>query len=59
MATYHVDDAHMARYIFQGWLDSQGHYENIINPSYTQMGVGVAYDEGILYLTQFFGHPMP
>lgn len=59
MATYHIDDAHMARYIFQGWLDSQGHYENIINPSYTQMGVGVAYAEGILYLTQFFGHPMP
>lgn len=31
------------------WVDSPGHYENIINPRYTQLGIGYYYDENTTY----------
>lgn len=58
MATYHRTDDYMAQLIFDGWMNSQGHYENMIKPEYSEMGVGVAYNGEFLYITQFFGDPM-
>lgn len=41
--------------IHQGWMDSAGHRENLLNPAYTQLGVGVAFSpEHGYYLTQNF-----
>lgn len=41
--------------VVNGWLDSPGHCRNIMNPSYTEMGV--ARDGN--YWTQVFGTPQP
>lgn len=41
--------------IHQGWMDSAGHRENLLNPAYTHLGVGVAFSpEHGYYLTQNF-----
>ena len=29
--------------VVEGWMNSQGHRENILNPNYTQLGVGYTY----------------
>ena len=38
------------------WMGSSGHRENILRPSFTRTGVGVAFSEGgdYLYITQMF-----
>ncbi len=33
----------------QQWINSQGHYENMIDPNYTEMGVGYAYSANSQY----------
>ena len=38
--------------VVQAWMDSQGHRENIMNPSFTQIGVG--YVASGNYWTQMF-----
>ncbi|WP_173917446.1 CAP domain-containing protein [Halobacillus sp. Marseille-Q1614] len=38
--------------VVQGWMNSQGHRENIMNPNFTHIGVGHA--EGGNYWTQMF-----
>ncbi|MCC5889450.1 MAG: CAP domain-containing protein [Alkalibacterium sp.] len=55
MATYHLQEEQMAELIFNGWVDSQGHYENMIRSDFEEIGVGVHYDEEFLYITQLFG----
>ena len=55
MATYFRGDDHMARLIFDGWVDSEEHYKTMINPDFEEIGIGVHYDGEILYATQFFG----
>lgn len=41
--------------IHQGWMDSPGHRENLLDPGYTRIGVGVAFSpEHGYYLTQNF-----
>jgi len=55
MATYHLDEVGMAEFIFDGWVESEGHYENMIRPEYEEIGVGVHYDGEFLYATQMFG----
>lgn len=35
--------------VVAGWMDSEGHRTNILNPSYTQVGVGYAYCGGSTY----------
>ena len=40
------------------WMNSPGHRANILNPNFTQMGVGITYDSGgEPYYTQEFGSP--
>lgn len=55
MGTYYLDEEEMAELLFEGWVDSEGHYENMIQPQYNETGVGVHYDGEMLYITQLFG----
>jgi uncharacterized protein YkwD len=44
--------------VVQGWLDSDGHCSNMLNPGFSLIGVGFAYDGGSSYgnyWTQTFG----
>lgn len=58
MATYYMSDEEMAELLFNGWVESEGHYENMIKPEYQEIGVGVHYDGEFLYATQLFGTPL-
>ena len=41
--------------VVEAWMNSKGHRENILNSSYTDLGVGVAKkSDGTLYWTQMF-----
>ncbi|MCC5896136.1 MAG: CAP domain-containing protein [Alkalibacterium sp.] len=55
MATHYLSDEEMAELIFNGWVESQGHYENMIRADFEEIGVGVHYDGEFLYATQLFG----
>jgi uncharacterized protein YkwD len=47
--------------IMDGWMDSPGHCSNIMNPDFTQIGIGYAQVSSsslIHYWTQDFGTPM-
>lgn len=42
--------------VMNAWMTSPGHRANILNPNFTQIGIGVAADgSGTLYWTQVFG----
>ncbi|MGP6146614.1 CAP domain-containing protein [Jeotgalibaca sp. A122] len=57
MGTYHGTDTEMASFLFEGWVESEGHYQNMIEPGFTEIGVGVHYDGEMFYLVQIFGTP--
>ncbi len=38
-----------AEITMEGWINSPSHYENIINPDFTQIGIGYYYDENSTY----------
>lgn len=38
----------------ESWMDSSGHRQNILNPSYDRLGVGIAYDGNYYISTQNF-----
>lgn len=44
--------AETARYLLQGWMNSQGHRANILNAAYTHLGCGAAFyqDGGFIYV---------
>jgi uncharacterized protein YkwD len=45
--------------VVTAWMNSPGHRANILNPNFTEIGVGVAQgSNGALYWTQIFGTPM-
>ena len=44
-----------ARVIVDSWMISPGHRQNILNPAYTSLGVGVAVKGKECYATQSFG----
>lgn len=58
MGTNYLDEIGMAELFFEGWVDSEGHYETMIEPAYQEIGVGIHYDGHYLYATQFFGTQM-
>ena len=53
--------------VVQAWIDSPSHLENLMNPAFTEIGIGYEYlaiDGGNLrnynhYWTQLFGHELP
>lgn len=45
--------------VVTAWMNSPGHRANILNPSYTQIGVGLAKNsQGVCYWTQMFIKPL-
>lgn len=42
----------------EGWMNSQGHRENILRSVYTQTGVGIWRDGNTYYITQLFMRPL-
>lgn len=58
MATYYLSEKEMAELLFNGWVESEGHYENMVRPEYEEIGIGVHYDGEFLYATQMFGTPL-
>lgn len=57
MATLLEDEAYMSDWLFQGWMDSQVHYDTMVNTHFTEVGVGAYLEDGILYMAQMFGLP--
>lgn len=55
MATYFTDEEGMAEFLFDGWVESQGHYANMVHPDFLEVGIGVHYDGEFLYAVQLFG----
>jgi len=51
-------DGASLREIMKGWMESKAHREHILEPAFTEIGVGVARDDkGNVYYTQVFGAP--
>ncbi len=50
---YNTNDAVQ---LFNQWWNSQGHRENMMNPSYTKVGIGVIYGNGKYMGTQEFSN---
>ena len=45
--------------VMKSWMESELHRTNLLNPDYTEIGVGVATDkDGQVYYTQVFGKPL-
>ena len=45
--------------VMNGWMNSPGHRNNILSPSFTEIGVGLAKNKsGVCYWTQQFMKPM-
>ncbi len=40
--------------VMKGWMNSQGHKENIMNGEFTHIGVGCHRDNGTFYWAQLF-----
>lgn len=55
MATYFKDEEGMAEFLFDGWMESEGHYANMVHPDFLEVGIGVHYDGEFLYAVQLFG----
>nr|WP_321292841.1 CAP domain-containing protein [uncultured Trichococcus sp.] len=55
MATYFNDEEGMAEFLFDGWVESEGHYANMVHPDFLEVGIGVHYDGEFLYAVQLFG----
>jgi uncharacterized protein YkwD len=44
--------------VLQAWMESKIHRENILQPEYTEIGIGLARDkDGQIYYTQLFAKP--
>ena len=41
--------------VVKAWMNSQGHRENILRPEFTEIGIGVRYENGQMYWVQNFG----
>ncbi|MBE9155514.1 CAP domain-containing protein [Nodosilinea sp. LEGE 06152] len=44
--------------VMSAWMNSPGHRQNILNPAFTELGVGQATGSGRIYWTQVFGRPL-
>ncbi|SEL04604.1 Uncharacterized conserved protein YkwD, contains CAP (CSP/antigen 5/PR1) domain [Carnobacterium iners] len=58
MATNYLDETGMAELLSDGWVDSPGHYENMIHKDFKEVGIGVSFDGENIYAVQLFGTPM-
>jgi uncharacterized protein YkwD len=44
----------IAKQVVQGWMDSPGHRENILEKQYDKSGIGIAVNNDMVYVTQNF-----
>jgi uncharacterized protein YkwD len=44
--------------VMSAWMNSPGHRQNILNPAFTELGIGYATDSGRIYWAQVFGRPL-
>lgn len=44
--------------IYNAFVNSPGHYANMVNPSFAQIGVGVVANNGVIYTAQRFLQPV-
>jgi len=52
---YLSTERELARYLVDGWMDSEGHRENILNPSWQELGVGIyKREDGHVFASQTF-----
>lgn len=58
MGTNYLAEKEMADWLFQGLKDSPGHYENMVNKDFEEVGIGVHYNGENLYIVQLFGTPL-
>ena len=49
-----VPDDYTWEQILQGWLDSEGHYENIMRPSFKSLAIALLHVGGKIYCEQLF-----
>ena len=54
-----IDTAELARRLFEGWKNSPGHRENMVNPNVTETAVAIAHNPrtDYYYAVQLFGRP--
>lgn len=52
-----LEDVTSGQKIVQSWMNSPGHRANILNKNYTQIGIGVTYENGKVMATQIFYTP--
>ncbi len=45
--------------VVAGWLESAHHCENIMDPDFTEMGIGADDAGAVRYWSQLFGKPAP
>lgn len=58
MGTNYLDEKEMAEWLFKGLKESPGHYENMVNKDFEEVGIGVHYNGENLYIVQMFGTPL-
>lgn len=45
-----------AQHVMSGWMNSEGHRNNILNPGYKTIGIGTVVIGGVRYYVQLFGY---
>lgn len=58
MGTNYLAEKEMAEWLFQGLKDSPGHYGNMVNKDFEEVGIGVHSNGENLYIVQLFGTPL-
>ncbi|WP_035051841.1 CAP domain-containing protein [Carnobacterium pleistocenium] len=58
MGTNYLAEKEMAEWLFKGLKESPGHYENMVNKDFEEVGIGVHYNGENLYIVQMFGTPL-
>jgi uncharacterized protein YkwD len=48
------NESQIAEYAVQGWMNSPGHRENMLDERWSQVGVGVSVDDDTVYMTIVF-----
>jgi len=54
LARNNVDEHLAAEVALEGFLNSPSHRDNLLNPAFGEIGIGVAYDGGMIYFTVVF-----
>ncbi len=57
MSGYTIAVDRVVEMAIESWMNSAGHRENILNPSFTEEGIGIAFEGTKLYATEDFALP--